>query len=62
MNIMSPGAISGIDINDFMRNLDPNTLTLTFHGDSYNLLDAEHEIKRIFARANQLGSSTTSEV
>jgi len=51
MNIMPPGAISGIDINDFMRNLEPNTLTLTFHGESYNLLDAESEIKRIFSRA-----------
>lgn len=48
MNIMTPGGISGIDIKDFMRNLDPNALILTFHGDSYDLIDAESEIKRIF--------------
>jgi hypothetical protein len=47
MNIMPPGTISGIDPKDFLRNLDQQTLILTFRGDSYDLQAVEAEINEI---------------
>jgi len=37
MNIISKGSISGLDIKDMFRNLDPKSNILTFCGKEYNL-------------------------
>lgn len=37
MNILSPGAISGLDVKDMFRNLDPQSKILSFCGKEYNL-------------------------
>ena len=37
INIITDGAIGGIDIKDMFRNLDPQTKILTFCGKQYNL-------------------------
>jgi hypothetical protein len=47
-NILPPGAIRGIDREDFLRNLDPGTLTLTFRGDSYDLGTVEAALRGIY--------------
>jgi hypothetical protein len=36
-NIGSPGSIQGLDVSDFLRNFDPETLSLHFRGDVYHL-------------------------
>ena len=36
-SVLPPGAIQGIDPGDFLRNLDPTSMKLTFRGDSYDL-------------------------
>ena len=36
-SVLPAGAIQGIDPGDFLRNLDPTSMKLTFRGDSYDL-------------------------
>jgi hypothetical protein len=50
-NIAGPGAIGGINPEDFLRNLDPTTLNLTFHGDSYDLRTVEAALRKIHETA-----------
>jgi len=50
-NIRPPGFISGLDPEDWMRNLDPTCLTLTFHGDSYSIPEIMGALKPICAAA-----------
>jgi len=52
MNIMGPNGIVGLDPEDFMRNLDPTNLNLTFRGDTYDLLAAEGALNSILNEAN----------
>lgn len=54
-NVLPPGAIEGIECEDFLRNLDPTTLNLTFRGDSYDLEIVEAALRKIYeaARAKQ---------
>lgn len=54
MSIMPSGAIAGIDPDDFMRNLDPTNLNLTFHGDRYDLLETESAVNDILNQARIL--------
>ena len=43
--IIAPiGTISGFDDKDYMRRFDPTTFQLFFHGESFDLLEAEKEI------------------
>ena len=39
--------IGGVEISDIMRHFDYNTYTLSFHGDSYDLLSTEKEIIKL---------------
>jgi len=48
-NICPPESISGLDPEDWMRNLDPTSLTLTFHGNSYHILETMEALKPICA-------------
>lgn len=52
-NIGPPGFISGLDPEDWMRNLDSTSLTLTFHGDSYNIPEIMEALKPICAAAQR---------
>jgi hypothetical protein len=36
-SVVPAGAIQGVDPGDFLRNLDPDTYSLTFRGDAYDL-------------------------
>ena len=63
MNISIDGfsAISGLDPIDCMRNLDISrdrkNLTLTFHGESYNLTMTKHAVTELQERARKLRPS-----
>jgi hypothetical protein len=46
-SFLTPGAIKGIDPEDFLRNLNPGTLTLTFRGDTYELTTVEAALREI---------------
>jgi hypothetical protein len=46
-NVAPAGGIVGPDPADFMRNLDPNTLTLTFRGETYELGSVERALRDI---------------
>jgi len=50
-SILPPGAIVGIEPEDFMRNLDPTTLSLTFRGDKYELTLVEAALTQIHQTA-----------
>jgi len=50
-SIVPPGAIAGIDAGDFLRNLDPTTLAVTFRGDSYALRPLAQALAELHARA-----------
>jgi hypothetical protein len=52
-NVMPPGAIVGLDPSDFLRNLDPTTLTLTFRGDSYELRPLVEEIGALWRKTSE---------
>jgi len=52
-NIGPPESISGLDPEDWMRNLDPTSLTLTFHGDSYHIPEIMEALKPICAAAQR---------
>ena len=52
-NIGPPEFISGLDPEDWMRNLDPTSLTLTFHGDSYHILEIMEALKPICAASQR---------
>ena len=54
MNIMPAGKISGMEPGDFMRNLDPINLQLTFHGNIYDLLPIEAAVVNLLARAREV--------
>ncbi len=50
-NILGPQGIVGIDREDFLRNLDPTTLHLTFRGDAYDLATVEEALKKLHESA-----------
>jgi hypothetical protein len=50
-NIAGLGAIGGIDPEDFLRNLDPTTLNLSFRGDSYDLRTVDAALRKIHETA-----------
>ena len=52
-NIGPPGFISGLDPEDYMRTLDPTSLTLTFHGDSYDLRGIMEALRPIHTAAQR---------
>ncbi len=45
--ITRPGAIPWIDPDDYLRNLDRTTLTVTFRGDRFPLVPVVEEVRRI---------------
>jgi hypothetical protein len=47
MNIMTKGSIKGLEPEDFFRNLDPHTLTLSFCGNSYDLNYLENYMQQV---------------
>lgn len=56
-NIAPPGSISGLDTEDWMRNLDPISLTLTFHGDNYSISEIMEALKPICTAAQRAGQN-----
>jgi hypothetical protein len=55
-----PGAIREMDSEDFMRNLDPKSMTLIFHGDTYDMHIAEDAVNTILPKAKDLTSDSWS--
>jgi len=51
-SVITKGAISGIDPEDYLRNIDPADMALTFHGDRYLLQPIADEIGPLWQRAN----------
>lgn len=52
-NIMSPGAIVGPPQRDFLRNFDPTTWTLTFRGDTYELMPVIRAMQELWQTASK---------
>ncbi|HEY1199089.1 MAG TPA: hypothetical protein VGG32_10280 [Thermoplasmata archaeon] len=50
-NVIPLSAISGIDAGDFLRNLDPSTRSLTFRGDTYDLVPVVAELNDLYLKA-----------
>ena len=53
MNIMPAGAIVGLDPSTFLRNLDPNSLTFSFAGETYDLGRVAEEMDTISGNAKE---------
>lgn len=51
MSFLPPGEISGIDVGDFHRNLDPTTGRLSFRGDEYDLPQFMEELAWVEVQA-----------
>ena len=49
-NIGPPNMIAGIDQQDFLRNFDPTTWTLTFRGDKYELKPIIGDIYDLYSK------------
>lgn len=48
-NVMPANAISGIDSCDYLRNLDPNTWSLTFAGEIYELNPVLEALRKLLS-------------
>ena len=53
MSISPKAAIVGIDTINFMRNLERDTLNLTFHDDNYDLRKIKLELESILEKAKK---------
>jgi hypothetical protein len=52
-NVIPPGAIVGIDPEDYLRNLDPVTLAVTFRGERVEIVPLVEEAARIHNSAER---------
>jgi hypothetical protein len=50
-SVLAPGSIVGLDQGDFLRNLDPTTLKVTFRGDEYALKPVVEAVEDLYVRA-----------
>lgn len=53
MNIIPRKAVKGTDMNDWMRNLDPMTMTLTFRDDSNEIPIIEAALRELLECAGK---------
>lgn len=51
MNIMTPGAISGIDTRDFFQNYDPTRHVISFQGDELEILPLVEAARALLAKS-----------
>jgi hypothetical protein len=54
-NIGPPGMIVGIDPGDYLRNLDPENLAVTFRGDQYELSSIVQAVRTLQKRMTKSG-------